>query len=192
MPTAATILITFPLGVLALVGLVYLLAPQHLPYHRTIIVKLGEQALTRKLTELQMMCLVGTAVIITTVMYSTPGEESLHNLLDQGQLKGSTLIFLAVIAGVPALLPSRHGYALWARRGAGMALLAFICMQEALLFTGYRSGGLLAGALTSVLLVYVTLATRALGKRTGAKTPWPLLAGLCVPLIAGTAIAFFA
>lgn len=186
----ATILIAVPLAVLALVGLVYLAAPQHLSYHRTVMEALGEEALAFEFRKLSGVCLMGVAVIVMAVMYDRPGEESLRNLLDSDA--SLPFIFFSIIVIVITSRPIVPSSALRARKHAGWAIHAFCAMETMILLTGYRAGIYLAGGLASVLLGYVTLGIRALGQKTGAKTPWPLLAALCAPLIIGTTLAFLA
>ena len=186
---AAQILIGVPLAVLTLVGLVYLLAPNHLAYHRKVMEKLGEEVLARKLNQLMTSCMLGIMGALIAVVYSRPGEESLRGALDANS---STWLMCIVLIGMLASIRPPSHTALRALRRAGLMIIAFCTMEAMVLATGYPAGAGRAGALASALLLHVTWGTHALGQRTDAKTPWPLLAALCVPLIVGTALAFLA
>lgn len=174
----AQILIALPLAILTLVGLAYLLAPSHFPYHRTVIEKVGEKVLALKLLELLIVCGVGVGLAEVEVMQTKPTAVIFPHAL--------------MALGVIMVALSAHGRTLVVRRCAGLMVLLFCTAEFMLLSAASSTAVLAAGAIAATLLLYVTYGTRALGVRTGAKTPWPLLVALCVTLIAGTLIAYLA
>ncbi|MEK7619833.1 MAG: hypothetical protein AAB413_01175 [Patescibacteria group bacterium] len=161
-------------------GLVYLLAPNHLPYHHTVIEVLGERVLDGKLLELLLVCGMGVGMADVCVM----------------QMRPTTLIFphaiLALGGMMVALSASPPGRTLVVRRCAGFMVLLLCTAEFILLIAASRMALLTSGAIAGTLVVYVTLGTRKLGRQASAKTPWPLLAALCLPFIVGTALAFLA
>lgn len=176
----STILIAAPLGILALVGLVYIVAPRHLSYHRTVIAKLGEPMLVGKLVELSIVCGMGAGYVDVVIM----------------KMKPTAIIFPHVILTLAGMVgvfsASASDRALVIRRCAGLLILLFCAAELLLIAAASRTSVSVAGVVATTLLAFVTIGTRALGRKSGAKTPWPLLAALCVPLIIGTTLAFLA
>ena len=154
---AAQILIAVPLAVLALVGLVYLLAPNHLPYHHTVIEVLGERVLDGKLLELLLVCGMGG------------GNGGRVRDADEANDTHLPHAILALGGMMVALSASPPGRTLVVRRCAGFMVLLLCTAEFILLIAASRMALLTSGAIAGTLVVYVTLGTRKLGRQASAK-----------------------
>lgn len=70
-----------------------------------------------------------------------------------------------------------------------MAIVFFSGMVMLGVFTKHPPTMSLCGGILTALLIYASVATRRLGRKAGAKTPWPVLAALATSSLLGTAIA---
>ncbi len=171
----STILIAVPVVVLALIGLVYLLAPGHLSYHKQVIEALGEKTLLRVLQKLEVVCMLSFAVELIPVRRLLTGKISIWNIISPiaaGMMWVIASAFMLGVSRVPTM-------SLLARRLSGIAMIMLAGSSMLLLGNaGLQKSRLDMSILTSILAFafsYTAGASFSLGHQSGAKTPWPIL-----------------
>jgi len=173
----AAILIGVPVAILFVIGLAYVFVPGHLSYYQRVIEKLGGDYLKLKLHDLQMIC---AYAMITTI--SATGLVHLDEDLPWGSF--FTVAGISIVASIISY-QKWFDSAMARRRWSGIFMIGFFVELVYLAFDE-PNNAYIGGFCLSLALAYTAFASRALGRKAEAKTPWPILAALATSSALGS------
>ena len=178
----SAILVGVPIAILCVLGLAYIFVPGHLPYHQRVIEQQGEIYLENKLHELKLACLSGMVITLIAI-----------DFLLEKHVYDEPIVFMILVVGLMASIVSyqkRFDSVMAARRWSGLFMLGFFVELVYIVIAG-PIGVHIGGICLSLAFAYTAFASRALGRKVEAKTPWPILAVLAISSALGSGLAFW-